>query len=52
MTGSGIVMKTAPNFPKTPRKIIRIPVVWSTSLLPTWHEAAGKYVIQYDLGEF
>lgn len=36
MTGSGMVMNTAPNFPKIPRTIIRIPVVWRTSLLPTW----------------
>ncbi|KAA8590364.1 hypothetical protein FQN60_014298 [Etheostoma spectabile] len=36
MTGSGMVIKTAPNFPKIPRTIIRRPVVWRTSLLPTW----------------
>lgn len=36
MTGSGIVIKIAPNFPKIPRMIIRIPAVWRTNLLPTY----------------
>lgn len=37
MTGSGIVIKTALNLPKSPKMIIRSPAVWSTNLLPTWH---------------
>lgn len=43
MTGSGMVIKTAPNFPNMPRMIIRMPVVWRTSRLPTWKNSAyGK----------
>ena len=38
ITGSGMVIKTAPNFPKIPRTIIRMPVVWMTNLLPTWYK--------------
>lgn len=40
MTGSGMVIKTAPNFPKIPRISMRIPVIWRTSLLPTCHKSA------------
>lgn len=38
MTGTGMVIKIAPNFPKIPRKIIRTAVVWRTNLLPTWNK--------------
>lgn len=34
-------MKTAPNFPKIPRRSMRTPVIWSTSLLPTCQKSAG-----------
>ena len=42
ITGSGMVMKTAPNLPKIPRRIIRIPVVWRTRRLPTWDRTGQR----------
>lgn len=34
--GSGIVTKSAPNFPKHPSTIITRPPTWTTLLLPTY----------------